>query len=98
VTICCTFIVPNTNGKGRTDKYSKKHAFSSMIKCGFCGSTAIRRTWHSGTKHEKNIWMCVKFVKEGKKSCPDCKALDEKLKLRTSINSMHLENSIIGVI
>lgn len=67
------------NGKGRTDKYSKKHAFSSMIKCGFCGSTAIRRIWHSGTKHEKNIWLCVKFVKEGKKSCPDCKGLDEKI-------------------
>lgn len=66
------------NNKGRTDKYSRKYAFSSIIKCGFCGSTAIRRTWHSGSDHEKYVWSCMTSIKNGKKFCPDSKAVDEK--------------------
>ena len=66
------------NNKGRTDKYSKKYAFSSMIKCGFCGHTAIRRTWHSKSIHEKFVWSCITAVKEGKKNCPDSKGIDER--------------------
>lgn len=65
------------NNKGRTDKYSKKYAFSSIIKCGFCGGTAIRRTWHSSTVHQKFVLTCMTSVKEGKKYCPDSKGIDE---------------------
>ncbi len=78
------------NNKGRTDKYSKKYAFSSIIKCGFCGGTAIRRTWHSGSDHEKYVWTCMTSIKEGKKYCPDCKAIDEKEIEQAFVNSFNM--------
>gem|GEM_PF-2025283 len=65
------------NNKGRTEKYSKKYAFSSLIKCGFCGGTAVRRTWHSKSDHEKAVWSCMTATKEGKKYCPDSKGVPE---------------------
>lgn len=66
------------NNKGRGEKYSRKYAFSSMIKCGFCGGTAIRRTWHSKSVHEKYVWSCMTSVKQGRKYCQHSKGLDEK--------------------
>ncbi len=78
------------NNKGRTDKYSKKYAFSSIIKCGFCGGTAIRRTWHSRKDHEKFVWACMTSVKEGKKYCPDSKAIDEKEIEQAFIDSFNM--------
>lgn len=78
------------NNKGRTDKYSKKYAFSSIIKCGFCGSTAIRRTWHSKSVHEKYVWSCMTSVKEGKKYCPDSKAIDEKYIEQAFVESFNM--------
>lgn len=66
------------NNKGRGEKYSRKYAFSSMIKCGFCGGTTIRRTWHSKSVHEKYVWSCMTSVKQGRKYCQHSKGLDEK--------------------
>lgn len=60
------------------NKYSRKHAFSCIIKCGFCGCNLTRRRHHSGTEHEKWIWHCRTYSKRGKKYCPECKAIDEK--------------------
>lgn len=60
--------------KGRGEKYSRKYAFSSMIKCKFCESSFTRRTWHSG----KIVWSCITATKKGRKNCPDSKSLDEK--------------------
>lgn len=65
------------NNKGKMDKLSKKYAFSCMMKCAFCGSTIIRRTWHSKSVHEKYAWCCVKATKHGKKYCPNSKGIHE---------------------
>lgn len=66
------------NGKGRNDKYSRKYAFSSIIKCAYCESTAIRRTWHAKSDHEKFVWSCMRAVKYGKSNCPHSKGVDER--------------------
>ena len=67
------------NNKGRNEKYSRKHAFSSFCKCSFCGGTLIRRTLHAGTNHEKYTWQCGTSIKNGRKACVHSKAIDEKL-------------------
>ena len=57
--------------------YTNKYAFSCKCRCGFCGATLTRKTWHGG-KYKKTIWFCVRAVKEGKKGCPNCKAIPEE--------------------
>lgn len=61
------------------NKYSRKHAFSCMLKCGFCGHNLSRRSHHSGTTHQKWVWHCVSYTKKGKQYCPECKAIDEAI-------------------
>ena len=61
------------------NKYSRKHAFSCMLKCGFCGHNLSRRSHHSGTPHQKWVWHCVSYTKKGKQYCPECKAVDEAI-------------------
>jgi len=58
--------------------YTRKYAFSCMIRCGFCGATLTRRTWHTNNKYHKVIWLCLTASKFGKKNCPECKAINEK--------------------
>ncbi|WP_434282669.1 recombinase family protein [Clostridium botulinum] len=65
-------------GDGKREKYSRKYAFSCMLKCGFCGSTLSRRNWHSGSEYNKVIWQCVAATKKGKKFCPDSKGIPEQ--------------------
>ena len=55
------------------------YSFSCLIKCGFCGATLTRRSWHSGTKYHKAIWLCITSVKKGKKFCPECKGIKEEV-------------------
>lgn len=78
------------NNKGRLEKYSRKYAFSSMIKCGFCGETAIRRTWHSKSVHEKYVWSCMTSVKKGRKYCQHSKGLDEKEIEKAFVDSFNI--------
>ena len=63
---------------GKREKYSRKYAFSSMLECGFCGHTLTRRNWHSGSNYKKIIWHCVNSTKNGKKSCPHSKGIEEE--------------------
>ena len=60
------------------EKYSRKYAFSSMIRCGFCNSHFVRRTWHAGSQYQKIAWSCMTAIKKGKKYCPHSKSLSEK--------------------
>lgn len=39
----------------KRNKFSRKYAFSCMIKCGFCGGTLTRRNWHSSSVYTKTI-------------------------------------------
>lgn len=61
------------------DKYMRQYAFSSIIKCGFCGKNFSRRCWHSGTDHEKIVWQCVTNTKKGKEHCPHAKGIPESI-------------------
>ena len=63
---------------GRREKYSRKYAFSSLIRCGFCGAHFVRRTWHAGSPYQKAAWSCMTAIKQGKKSCPYSKSVSEK--------------------
>ena len=62
---------------GKRVKYSRMYAFSSMLNCGFCDSNLTRRSWHSGTVYQKDIWHCMNKTKKGKKFCPDAKGIAE---------------------
>ena len=59
------------------EQYSRRYSFSCLIKCGFCGSSLTRRSWHSGSRYNKTVWMCIAASKYGKKNCPECKAIPE---------------------
>ena len=65
--------------KGKREQYTRKYAFSCLMKCAYCGSNLSRRNWHSGTPNEKVIWQCVTATKMGKKYCHHSKAIDEKV-------------------
>ncbi len=71
----------------KREPFTRKYSFSCMIKCGFCGETLSRRSWHSGTPHQKSVWQCVTATKGGRKFCPDSKGVDEKLIERAFVES-----------
>ncbi|VBB08640.1 recombinase [Lucifera butyrica] len=75
---------------GKREKFSRQYAFSCMIKCGFCGSTLTRRSWHSGTIYNKITWQCVKSTKMGKQFCPDSKAISEEAIEKAFVESYRL--------
>lgn len=62
---------------GKREKFSRKYAFSCLVKCGFCGGTLTRRSWHSRTEYNKVIWQCVTNTKYGKKYCSESKGITE---------------------
>lgn len=70
-----------SNSRLKTDEYrtlySRKYAFSCMIRCGYCGASLTRRTWHTNSKYNKVIWACITATKTGKANCPESKAISE---------------------
>ena len=89
--------IRNKRNEGKTkptdknaNKYSRKYAFSCMLKCGFCGNNLSRRNHHSGTPHEKRVWHCTTYTKKGKQYCPECKAIDESLIESAFVQSYNL--------
>ena len=60
---------------GKRKKHSRKHDFSCMLECGFCGKHLIKRPWQS----DEAAWHCMKANKEGKKYCPHCKAIPQTM-------------------
>ena len=69
----------NVDPNSYREQYSRKFAFSCMVKCGFCGASLTRRSWHSGSKYHKNIWLCISSSKYGKKNCPESKGIAEEV-------------------
>lgn len=74
----------------KRNKFSRKYAFSCMIKCGFCGGTLTRRNWHSSSAYTKTIWQCVTATKQGKKYCPHCKGIPEEVIEKAFVKSYQL--------
>lgn len=58
-------------------KFARKYAFSSMCKCGFCGTNLTRRSHHQDTQHKKPVWKCRTATNKGIENCPHSKAIDE---------------------
>lgn len=73
----------------RKARYTRKHNFSSMLRCGCCGELLTRR-WHARSGHEKTVWQCISATKKGKRFCPDSKAIDEKAIERAFMKSYEL--------
>ncbi len=48
-----------------------------MMKCGFCGSTIARRSWHSSSQYKKIVWACSTSTKRGRKYCEYSKNIKE---------------------
>ncbi len=73
----------NSNKKhatiGDRPKYSRQYSFSSILECGYCGSSFTRRHWHSGSNYLKINWQCTGMVKKGRDFCPDSKAFPEEV-------------------
>ena len=63
----------------RKGNYSRKYTFSSRVFCGFCGSVFVRRNLYNNTNHETKVWQCMSYVKNGKKFCPETKAIRENV-------------------
>lgn len=63
----------------RKGNYSRKYTFSSRVFCGFCGSVFGRRNLYNNTNHETKVWQCMSYVKNGKKFCPETKAIRENV-------------------
>ena len=61
------------------EQFSRRYAFSCMVKCGFCGASLTRRSWHSDSKYNKIIWLCITSSKYGKKNCPQSKGISEEV-------------------
>ena len=81
----------NTHQEGqKRNKFSRKYAFSCMIKCGFCGGTLTRRNWHSSSAYTKTIWQCVTATKHGKRHCPHCKGIPEEVIEKAFVKSYQL--------
>ena len=74
----------------KRNKFSRKYAFSCMIKCGFCGGTLTRRNWHSSSAYTKTIWQCVTATKNGKRHCPHCKGIPEEVIENAFVKSYQL--------
>ena len=74
----------------KRNKFSRKYAFSCMIKCGFCGGTLTRRNWHSSSAYTKTIWQCVTATKHGKRHCPHCKGISEEVIENAFVKSYQL--------
>lgn len=49
----------NVDPNSYRKQYSRKFAFSCMVKCGFCGASLTMHSWHSGSKYHKNIWLGI---------------------------------------
>ena len=81
----------NTHQEGqKRNKFSRKYAFSCMIKCGFCGGTLTRGNWHSSSAYTKTIWQCVTATKHGKRHCPHCKGIPEEVIENAFVKSYQL--------
>lgn len=76
--ITTTRCVSYSDGRKRgTTQNSKQCIFTSKIVCSYCGKSYVRRKVHAGTKYEKVVWNCSSACKQGKASCPKCKAIEE---------------------
>lgn len=74
-------IIDRTTGKvlRRIGNVGRKFAFSSRIRCGFCGNCFTRRTVVGKDREKIPSWSCISFAKNGKENCTDSKTIREEM-------------------
>ena len=66
------------NGR-RIGNVGRKFAFSSRIRCGFCGNCFTRRMVAGKNKENIPSWSCTSFAKNGKDNCSESKTIREEI-------------------
>lgn len=74
----------------RIGNISRKYAFSSRIRCGFCGNCYVRRTVTGEKQTKIPSWSCMSFAKDGKENCEDSKTIREEMIKEAFIDSYQL--------
>lgn len=77
------------NDKTR-EKITRAYSFSSMLQCGYCGSTLTRRVkYNSRSNPQTRTWQCVTATKSGKEKCNHSLAVDEDLLKKAFLESIN---------
>lgn len=77
------------NDKTR-EKITRAYSFSSMLQCGYCGSTLTRRVkYNSRSNPQMRTWQCVTATKSGKEKCKHSLAVDEDLLKKAFLESIN---------
>ena len=77
------------NGR-RIGNVGRKFAFSSRIRCGFCGNCFTRRTVVGKDREKIPSWSCTSFAKNGKENCTDSKTIREEMIKEAFVDSYKL--------
>ena len=80
------------NGR-RIGNVGRKFAFSSRIRCGFCGNCFTRRTVVGKDREKIPSWSCTSFAKNGKENCTDSKTIREEMIKEAFVDSYKLLSS-----
>jgi DNA invertase Pin-like site-specific DNA recombinase len=78
---------------GSRTKFSRQYVFSSMLECGFCHNTLVRRAWSSGQNYHVDIWQCESYAKSGKAKCHNSKGLPETVLEKAFVEAY---NAVVG--
>lgn len=77
----------------RIGNISRKYAFSSRIRCGFCGNCYVRRIVIGEKQSKIPSWSCMSFAKDGKETCTKSKTIREEIIKEAFIDSYQLLTS-----
>ena len=77
------------NGR-RIGNVGRKFAFSSRIRCGFCGNCYTRRMVAGRGNAKIPSWSCTSFSKTGKENCTDSKTIREEMIKEAFVDSYKL--------
>ena len=80
------------NGR-RIGNVGRKFAFSSRIRCGFCGNCFTRRTVVGKDREKIPSWSCISFAKNGKENCTESKTIREEMIKEAFVDSYKLLSS-----
>ena len=69
------------DGRGKNNpKHRPTYPFTGMIKCSCCGGNYMHKVNGSGLKWASDIWACLTYLRQGKKSCDNSRIKDTVLK------------------
>lgn len=77
------------NGR-RIGNVGRKFAFSSRIRCGFCGNCYTRRMVTGKGNTKIPAWSCTSFSKTGKENCSNSKTIREEMIKEAFVDSYKL--------